>query len=81
MVIKKYHLQEQEIPDGFQVFAEAAVAGVSFRKGDAKKFAEVASRSKVWLELEREPNNQFDKNAIKIIGCNDGFLGTNTNRP
>jgi len=70
----KYHLQEQEIPEGFQIFEDRLeVAGVSFRKSDATAFA--ASES-VWLELEREVDNKHDKNAIRIIGCSKGFFGT-----
>ncbi len=29
-----------------------------------------------WLEIQRESDNKFDRNAIKIIGCSDGFFGT-----
>jgi hypothetical protein len=74
MTKSTYHLQEQEIPEGFQIFADRLeVAGVSFRKGDATAFA---SSKDGWLEFEREPGNRQDKNAIRIIGCSKGFFGT-----
>jgi len=72
--MKEYHLQDQEIPEGFQIFEDyLEVAGVSFRKGDATSFAK---SGKKWLELERDNGNVHDKNAIKVIGCCKGFFGT-----
>ncbi|HSS47024.1 MAG TPA: hypothetical protein VLL03_06400, partial [Burkholderiales bacterium] len=45
----KYHLDEQEIPDGFQIFEERLeVAGVGFRKEDAAAFVTAKDG---WLEL------------------------------
>lgn len=74
MTTKNYHLQDQKIPDGLQIFEERLeVAGVSFRKSDAASFAESGNGS---LELERDQSNKHDKNAIKVIGCNEGFFGT-----
>jgi hypothetical protein len=74
MAKSNYHLQEQEIPEGFQIFeARLEVAGIPFRKDDAVAFA--ASKNS-WLELERETDNKYDKNAIKVIGCSKGFFGT-----
>ncbi len=74
MSTRSYHLGEQEIPDGFQIFEERLeVAGVSFRKEDAAAFA---SATDGWLELERDLGNKHDRNAIKVIGCNKGFFGT-----
>lgn len=71
---RKYHLDEQDIPEGFQIFEDRLeVAGVSFRKEDAAAFA---GKKDVWLELEREPGNKYDENAIKVIGCSKGFFGT-----
>lgn len=71
---RKYHLNEQDIPEGFQIFEDRLeVAGVSFRKEDAAAFA---GAKDVWLELEREPGNKYDINAIKVIGCSKGFFGT-----
>ncbi len=74
MSTRNYHLGEQEIPDGFQIYEERLeVAGVSFRKEDAAAFA---TTNDGWLELERDAGNGHDPNAIKIIGCNKGFFGT-----
>lgn len=74
MTMSKYHLQEQEIPEGFQIFEDRLeVAGVSFRKSDAASFA---TSKNGWLELEREHGNKHDKNALKVIGCSKGFFGT-----
>lgn len=74
MSTRNYHLGEEEIPDGFQIFEERLeVAGVSFRKEDAAAFATVRDG---WLEIERDAGNKHDSNAIKVIGCNKGFFGT-----
>jgi len=74
MTTRKYHLQDQKIPDGFQIFEDRLeVAGVSFRKSDAASFAKSGTG---WLELERDYDNKHDKNAIKVIGCNKEFFGT-----
>ncbi len=70
----KYHLDKQEIPEGFQIFEERLeVAGVGFRREDAAAFATAKEN---WLEFERDPENEHDQNAIKVIGCNKGFFGT-----
>ncbi len=72
--MREYHLQDHEIPEGFQIFEERLeVAGVSFRKTDAISFAK---SSNTWLELERDIGNKHDKNAIKVVGCSKGFFGT-----
>lgn len=72
MTTKKYHLHEQDIPDGFQIFESALeVMGVQYRKEASIAFAKNLEGS--WLEFEKDENNEHDKNAIKIIGCN----GTN----
>ena len=74
MTIRKYHLQEQQIPDGFQIFEDRLeVAGVAFRKSEAASFA---NSKNLWLELQREEGNPQDRNALKVIGCSKGFLGT-----
>ena len=74
MSTRNYHLGEQEIPDGFQVFEERLeVAGISFQKEDAAAFATAKDG---WLELERDLGNKHDPNAIKVIGCNKSFFGT-----
>ncbi len=74
MSTRNYHLAEQEIPDGFQIFEERLeVAGVGFQKEDAAAFA---TEKDGWLELERDTGNRHDPNAIKVFGCNKGFFGT-----
>lgn len=64
------------LPKGYQIFVNyLQIEGVDYRKEDVLKFAKSVHQA---LALEREPNNEFDSNAIKIIGqCNDGnfFLG------
>lgn len=68
MTSNKYHLQEQEIPDGYEIFEERLeVSGIQYRKNDALAFA--TKTDGIWLEFEREENNKYDRNAIKIIGC------------
>lgn len=67
--IKKYHLHEQIIPDGYQIFESALeVMGVQYRKEAAIAFAKKMEGS--WLEFEKDDDNEHDKNAIKLIGCN-----------
>ena len=64
------------IPAGYQIFAGAlSVAGLQHRKDEAFKFARSYNQR---LTLEREPSNQYDKNAIKIIGLSGSteyFIG------
>ena len=74
MASQKNFPEEQKIPEGFQIYEERLeVAGVKIRKDEAIAFAESNNR---WLELERDEGNKHDKNAIKVIGCSKGFLGT-----
>lgn len=70
--MREHHLNEQKIPEGFQIFeSRLEVEGLFFRKDDATSFAESNTK---WLELERDIENKHDKNAIKVIGCSKGFL-------
>jgi hypothetical protein len=73
-MISKRHLHEQAIPQGLQIYEDwVQVAGVRYRRQEVAAFA----RSKnLWLELEREPTNKYDENAIKVKGCSRGFFGT-----
>lgn len=57
------------IPKGHQIFSRCEVSGTSFRKNDAVQFAKGSNQE---LELEREPTNPHDKNAIKVIGKSSG---------
>src|SRR5688572_1471113 len=75
MSTRSYHLADQEIPEGLQIFEERLeVAGVSFRKENAVAFATAKDG---WLELEQDLENKHDPNAIKVIGCNKTFFGMN----
>lgn len=74
MAKKKFHLQEQEIPDGYMIFEERLeVAGIQFQKNAAISFSQ--NTEGCWLEFEREEDNKYDKNAIKVIGCRKSFFG------
>jgi len=75
MADEKFHLQEQEIPEGYMIFEERLeVAGIQFQKNAAISFSQ--NTEGCWLELEREEDNKYDKNAIKVIGCRKAFLGS-----
>jgi len=41
-------------------------SGMLHRKDAAIEFVK---EERIWLELEKEPNNKFDNSAIKLIGC------------
>jgi hypothetical protein len=56
---------QPDIPDGYQIYLSFPVAGIHAYWVQAAKFANSQSQS---LVLERELNNPYDKNAIKIIG-------------
>ena len=74
MNVHNYHLSEQEIPPGFHIYEERLqVAGANFRKEDTGAFA---SSKDGWLEFQQDPDNKYDRKAIKVIGCNKGFFGT-----
>lgn len=74
MANQKFHLQEQDIPQGYMIFEERLeVAGIQFQKNAAISFSQ--NTEGCWLELEREEDNKYDKNAIKVVGCRKAFLG------
>jgi hypothetical protein len=74
MAKKTYHLKDSPIPKSFQIFAERLeVAGLGYRRDNAARFI---SGTNLWLELELEPSNKYDKNAIKVIGCSKGWFWT-----
>lgn len=64
------------IPKEYQIYvSNMNVAGITFRKDDVSRFFKATNQS---LDLERETNNQYDKNAIKVIGVTPSgkcFLG------
>ena len=52
---RKYHLDEQDIPEGFQIFEDRLeVAGVRFRKEDAAAFASAPAYQLAAISLTRE---------------------------
>jgi len=54
------------IPAGYQIYIKnAEVVGIKYRKDDFLKFAHSDDQA---LELEPEPNNPKDQNAIRVIG-------------
>lgn len=60
------------IPDGMRIMENyTEVAGVQHRMGNVLAFAR---RSQHRLELEREPRNRHDPNAIKVIGISRGWF-------
>jgi hypothetical protein len=64
------------IPSGYQIYANnLPIAGIKYRKAEAIRFA---NSSNPELGLEREPNNEHDPNAIKLIGVSGSskyFIG------
>ena len=66
---------ETPYPDGCKGYHAVwdEVAGVYHCKVEAIAFIKSEN---LWLEMEREPDNQYDKNAIKVIGCSKELFGT-----
>ena len=64
------------MPTGHQIYADRlSIAGIRFRKKDAIRFAKASRQS---LRFERQPANEHDPNAIKVIGITpegEHFLG------
>ncbi|MDA7842603.1 HIRAN domain-containing protein [Methylophilaceae bacterium] len=67
-----------KIPDGYKTFTSDTVVGTSFFLSNARSWGKAKELS---LELEREPNNKHDKNAIKVIGVSKGFFFGYNRRP
>jgi hypothetical protein len=60
------------IPDGMRIMeADIDVVGVHYRKDSAMAFARRGQHS---FELEREPGNPHDPNAIRVIGVSKGWF-------
>ena len=60
-----------QIPKGYQIFHRgAAVSGLHYRREAALHF--IRSGERHHLEMEPEPANPHDKNAIKVIGVTAG---------
>lgn len=52
----------------------AKLVGTHFRDGNAKAFVSAMERGQL-LDLEREPTNQYDVNAVKVITSTGLHLG------
>lgn len=52
----------------------AALVGVSFRPKETKEIVRELQMDDE-LRLEREPENQHDENAVKVVNDNGDFLG------
>ncbi len=60
------------IPDGYRILEnEVEVAGINYRTANALAFAK---RRQQRIELERDPSNPHDPNAIKVIGVCKGWF-------
>jgi len=71
---QKSYLKDHPIPEGYQIFEERLeIAGLYRRKGQAIDFVK---NTDIWLEFEREPGNEYDSNAIKVLGCTKKLFGT-----
>ena len=69
---KELDIPVEEKPEGigYLVFS-SDVVGTSFRLKEVKAWVNSSDLS---LELEREPDNEHDENAIKVIGVSKGFF-------
>jgi len=73
MSVRQYHLKEHPIPNGYQIYAELLeVKGITSKKKHARRFAKA---NRKWLELEADPHNEYDKNAIEVVGCWESLFG------
>jgi hypothetical protein len=62
------------IPEGMRILAgDEEVAGVNHRLANAKRFAKGRKHE---LSFEREPHNNHDPNAIKVVGIFQGWFFT-----
>lgn len=69
---KQYHLADYPMPEGFRIYRDRVpVKRVTLRKPDAAAFCKGAGKQ---LALEREPNNQHDPSAIRVIGSWRGWF-------
>jgi hypothetical protein len=69
---KQFLNDPDESIEGYKIIEKyVTVAGTKFRMKDVVPFA---SKGNIWIELEAEPDNKFDKNAIKVIGCTKGGI-------
>lgn len=65
--ISRWHRAEMPIPAGMQIYeSELYVAGIHHRRSDAQQF--IAGQQQR-LEIEPEPGNPYDPNALRVMGC------------
>jgi len=63
--LRKHH--PYSLPKKYMLYIEKLdPAGLFYRLSDAMEFVK---SDNLWLELEQEPTNTYDKNAIKVMGC------------
>lgn len=61
-----------DYPSDLQIYEyQLSPAGGYFKRPEVQVFVRAKNLS---LELEREPDNKNDRNAIKIFGCSRGVL-------
>ena len=69
---KELDIPVEEKPEDYKYLVFSSdVAGTSFRLKEVKAWVNSSNKS---LELERDPDNEHDKNAIKVIGVSKGFF-------
>ena len=70
---KDLYSSDEPLPEGhLYIKSHCNVAGTTFRLEHVTAWAYSSNRS---LELERDPDNEHDKNAIKVIGVSEGMRG------
>src|SRR5688572_16398526 len=70
MAVRDYHLKP--LPDGVGIYAERlAVAGIHRRRAAAARFIR---GSDLDLDLEPEPSNPHDRNALRVVGLWRGWF-------
>ena len=63
---QEYHLKEQAIPEGYQIYEERLeVAGSQHYRPAGATFVKGKEHQ---IRFEPEPSNKYDQNAIRIIG-------------
>ena len=69
---KELDIPFEEKPEGYGYLVSSSdVVGTTFRLKEVKAWVNSSDLS---LELEREPDNEHDENAIKVIGVSKGFF-------
>ena len=67
----------EQVPQGYEIWSQKkSVMGSEHYKAAIDKMI----TKNFWLEVEREPNNKFDSNAIKINACWKTMFGKSRNQ-